>query len=122
MIAGVREAVRNCLARSPDLSIRQIADVTGLSYVQVKKARSYLKDPGRYRIVKQQYLRGRGVKPAAVVVAERRAEAADAASPIVELRKRGMTFSQIAKKLKLTKDQVAGHVRRARIASSKTRA
>ena len=100
MIAGVREAVRICLAQSPNLTIRQIADVTGWSYVQVKKARSYLKDPERYRVVNQQYLRGKGVRPAAVVVAERRAEAADAAFANRRVAEaRDDVFQQIAKKL-----------------------
>ena len=34
---SVEKRYVSALARSPDLSIRQIADVTGLSYVQVKK-------------------------------------------------------------------------------------
>jgi hypothetical protein len=117
---GVRASVRSLLSQTPHLSIRQIAEATGFTYVQVKKARSFLADPERHRLTKQKLLRSKGVKPAAVVVAERRAVAADAALPILELRKRGMSFSQIARKLRLTKGQVAGHVRRARIASSKT--
>jgi hypothetical protein len=117
---GVRALVEALMALKPNATIREIAVATGYSYVQVKKARSYLRNPERYRVSKRSHRRSKGVRPAEVVVAERRSEAAASALPVLKLHDEGMSFSQIAKELGLSRDQVAGRIRRARIAGRKT--
>jgi hypothetical protein len=122
MSDGVRAVVEALMALKPNATIREMAVATGYSYVQVKKARSYLRNPERYRVSKRAHRRSKGVRPAEVVVAERRSEAAASALPVLELHDEGMSFSQIAKELGLTRHQVAGRIRRARIAGWKTEA
>jgi hypothetical protein len=114
---GIRAAVRALFSQDPGLTIRQISDRTGYSYVQVKKALAYIKDPERHRVAKQQYLRTTGVRPAAAVAAERRRDALKISRPVLVLRKEGKSFSAIANELGLTRNQVAGRVRRSRLTS-----
>jgi hypothetical protein len=113
---GVRAQVWRMLTLAPNASIREIAAATGLSYVQVKKARAFLMDPVRYRQSKQRYLRSLGVRSAAAVLEDRRNKAFEKLVPVLRLRAQGSSFSVIAAKLGLTRDQVAGRIRRARVA------
>jgi hypothetical protein len=113
-MSAIRATVRALLAGEPELTNRQIMARTGFSYPQVKKARWFVANPERVKELKERYYRSIGVRPAALVVAERRAEAAKQSKPVVKLRQSAKSFSQIAAELGLSRNQVAGRIRRAR--------
>jgi hypothetical protein len=113
-MSAIRATVRALLAREPELTNRQIIERTGFTRTQVKDARWFLANPERASRLKVRYYRSIGVRPEALAVAERRAEAAKRTTPVLRLRQEAKSFSQIATELRLTRNQVAGRVRRAR--------
>jgi hypothetical protein len=112
-MSAIRATVRALLAGEPELTNREIMARTGFTYPQVKKARWFIANPERVKKLKQRYYRSIGVRPAAVVIAERQAEAAKRTKPVLKLRQKDKSFSEIAVELQLTRNQVAGRIRRA---------
>jgi hypothetical protein len=117
-MSAIRATVRALLAGEPELTNREIMARTGFTYPQVKKARWFVANPERVKKLKERYYRSIGVRPASVVMSERRANAAKRTRDVLELRDKDKSFSQIAAELGLTRNQVAGRIRRARQAGA----
>lgn len=121
----ITQIVRTAMARTPDITVREIAAETGLTYNQVWDARSRILNPDMHKnrsakwhqdrpYYRTELARSKGVRPIAEVRAEQKRVAQQHAMPVLKAKRKGGSYSDVGKKLGLTRNAVAGRLWRAK--------
>ena len=112
-----RARIRALMAQG--LSAREIAKETGFGLQRVYEEACKIRNPDKERARNRAYRRRCGVRPRSEANAERRAEGDARAAEVMPLIEAGMTYTEVADRVGITKGVVAGLVFRARQAAGR---
>ena len=125
----MRGEVRKLIERNPNVTVDEIVAKTGFSrsqavdclwainnekHVKACFRRWVAKNPEKRRLHNENYRRACGQRPQAEVRAEVALAAARNAAPVVKLKRKGASFSEVGQSLGLTRNAVAGRIWRAK--------